>query len=79
MVDTLHPAAKAYQKTDSVKEGIDAALKAAAEGRDSTKEMLASKGRASRLGDRSKGHIDPGAESMYQILEAFLTKIKQDI
>ena len=32
--------------------------------------MIATKGRASRLGERSLGHIDPGAASAVTILEA---------
>tara|TARA_B100000029_G_C17245516_1_gene840693 strand:- start:128 stop:748 length:621 start_codon:yes stop_codon:yes gene_type:complete len=36
----------------------------------STKEMLATKGRASFLGERSKGHIDPGARSSQLAIDA---------
>ena len=39
---------------------------------DSTKDMIAKKGRASYLGDRSKGHIDPGSESSGYLFEAML-------
>ncbi len=79
MVDTLHPAVQAYKESGGIEQGLDAALEAAAEGRDSTEEMIASKGRSSRLGDRSKGHIDPGAESMYLILETLFETIKEDL
>ncbi|MCS7241531.1 DAK2 domain-containing protein, partial [Candidatus Caldatribacterium sp.] len=44
---------------------------AARQGMESTKEMLAKKGRSSRLGERSLGHIDPGAASSYFIIEAW--------
>lgn len=36
----------------------------AVEGMESTRDMLATKGRASFLGERTKGHIDPGAKTM---------------
>ena len=36
----------------------------------STKDMLATKGRASFLGERSKGHIDPGARSSQLAIDA---------
>lgn len=39
---------------------------------ESTKEMKATKGRASYLGDRSIGHIDPGAQSSAYLFEALL-------
>jgi len=47
-----------------------AAAEAAAEGRDATEPMLARKGRASYLGERSVGHIDPGAASSALLFEA---------
>lgn len=37
-----------------------------------TKDMVARKGRASYLGERSKGHIDPGSESSGYLFEALL-------
>lgn len=37
-----------------------------------TKEMVAKKGRASYLGERSKGHIDPGSQSSGYLFEALL-------
>jgi len=44
--------------------------RAAGAGRDATKPMVATKGRASYLGERSVGHIDPGAASTALILAA---------
>lgn len=45
-----------------------------------TKTMIASKGRASRLGDRTLGHIDPGSASASLIIDTFcdtlLTKMR---
>jgi dihydroxyacetone kinase-like protein len=43
-------------------------MAAAKGGMESTKEMVAKKGRSSRLGERSKGTIDAGAASCYLIL-----------
>lgn len=67
LVDTLSPAVKVLKKAET--EGIDLrkALEnmktAAAEGRDSTKDMIAKFGRSSRLGERSRGVLDAGAAS----------------
>jgi dihydroxyacetone kinase-like protein len=45
---------------------------AAHEGAEATKTMTASKGRAARLGERSLGHIDPGAASAALIVDALV-------
>lgn len=45
-------------------------LEAAETGSDSTRSMVATRGRAARLGERSLGHIDPGAASAILILRA---------
>lgn len=39
---------------------------------DATKDLIATKGRASYVGERSKGHIDPGAMSSKYLFDAFL-------
>ena len=44
-------------------------VKAAENGVAHTKEIIARKGRASYLGDRSIGHVDPGSMSTYLILK----------
>ncbi|GGD10104.1 dihydroxyacetone kinase subunit DhaL [Aureimonas glaciei] len=73
MVDAWLPGAEAAEAARA--EGqplaacLDAAAKAATEGAESTKAMLASKGRASRLGERSLGHMDPGAASAALMLK----------
>ena len=41
----------------------------------STKDLIATKGRASFLGDRAKGHIDPGARSSQLAIEAICNSI----
>lgn len=74
MVDALQPAVDAYQKAiddgDDIAAAAAAAASAAARGRDATELLVARKGRASYLGERSAGHIDPGAASVTLLLEA---------
>ncbi|MDO5727005.1 MAG: dihydroxyacetone kinase subunit DhaL [Bowdeniella nasicola] len=73
MVDAWLPAAAAA--TDAAARGADvietwqAAAQAAARGSDATVGMLATKGRASYLAERSIGHRDPGAASTALIIE----------
>ena len=50
---------------------------AAIAGRDSTRDMVARKGRASRLGERSRGTLDPGATSCCLILCSMADSIQQ--
>lgn len=69
MVDALVPAAKAQGTT--VAEVLRAAADAAEAGADSTVPMVARKGRASYLGERSAGHLDPGARSSALLLRSF--------
>ena len=52
-------------------ECLAACADAAEQGMQATREMQARKGRAARLGDRSVGHIDPGAASSAAFLRAF--------
>lgn len=74
MVDALSPAIDAYDAAlgggKSVGEALQAAVRASAEGRDSTIPLVARKGRASYLGDRKIGHVDPGATSVTYLLES---------
>jgi dihydroxyacetone kinase-like protein len=74
MYDALAPAMAAF--SSSLESGAEvgaaarAAADAAAAGRDATEPMLALKGRASYLGERSVGHLDPGAASSALLLAA---------
>ncbi|MCP9231847.1 dihydroxyacetone kinase subunit DhaL [Mesorhizobium sp. LMG 17147] len=74
MVDAWLPAAQAagvaQQAGKSLSESLDAALAAAESGAEATKDMIATKGRSSRLGERSIGHLDPGAASAVTIIRA---------
>ena len=74
MYDALAPAVNALDS--AVSEGMDKAealklaLVAAESGRDATTPMLARKGRASYLGERSVGHQDPGATTVALLVAA---------
>jgi dihydroxyacetone kinase-like protein len=74
MFDALAPACDAYDAAlaagSSLAEALAAAAQAAAAGRDATVPMLARKGRASYLGERSVGHQDPGATSTALLVTA---------
>ena len=59
----------------SLSEALRAAQAAAEAGRDATIPMLARKGRASYLGERSVGHQDPGATSVTLLITAAATTI----
>ena len=60
----------------SLMERLDAAVAASEAGMKSTAELVSQLGRSSRLGDRSVGHIDPGAASAHLILSAFTAALK---
>jgi len=74
MVDALTPAVEALEHAQQDGAELPAALEqsaqAAREGMEKTVPMVARKGRASYLGDRSAGHQDPGATSSYLLLQA---------
>jgi len=68
-LDVLYPFIENLKGKGQIKEVLDRALKVAEEGMTSTKRMVATIGRASYYGERSKGHLDPGAVAMYLILK----------
>jgi phosphoenolpyruvate---glycerone phosphotransferase subunit DhaL len=73
MVDAWTPAvdaAAAAAGDGDVRKVLDAAAEAAEHGAVATEPMIARKGRASYLGERSAGHRDPGAQSSAYILRA---------
>ena len=74
MIDAMQPAIEAYQKAVQGGESLDGALKKAAEssrkGMKATIPLVAKKGRASYLGERSAGHQDPGATSTALLFQA---------
>jgi len=70
MVDALEPAAcnATAMKGHSLEETLTAVTKAAQEGMETTKNMMATMGKARSLGERAIGYPDPGALSTYLIL-----------
>ena len=74
MVDAFTPAAEAAQTAAAAgaggAEALAAAANAAEAGLAGTEPLIARKGRASYLGERSAGHLDPGAASTALILQA---------
>jgi phosphoenolpyruvate---glycerone phosphotransferase subunit DhaL len=74
MLDALIPAVDALDAALAEGSGLGDALRkaadAAAAGRDATIPLVARKGRASYLGERSAGHQDPGATSTALLLDA---------
>lgn len=75
MVDALLPAVEAAQG-DSVAQVLETAAAAAQDAVATTVPMVARKGRASYLGERSAGHADPGATSTALILGALAEAAK---
>lgn len=71
MIDAWVPALDAYGRAaDDLGLALQAGAKAAAQGRDDTAALVAMKGRASYLGERAVGHVDPGAASTALLWEA---------
>lgn len=74
MFDALAPALEAMDAAlasgASLSAATSAARDAAATGRDATEPLVARKGRASYLGERSAGHLDPGATSTALLFDA---------
>lgn len=74
MVDALQPAIATFKAAleagDALKEALAKATESAEQGMKATIPMLATKGRASYLGERSIGHQDPGATSSWLFLRA---------
>jgi dihydroxyacetone kinase-like protein len=77
MFDALAPAVDALDAAVAdgrpLAEALRAAVTAAEKGRDATIPLVARKGRASYLGDRSAGHQDPGATSVTLLVTAAAT------
>lgn len=79
LVDTLEPAVRGYTAAlaggASFRECLRRMEEEAASGKESTREMTAKLGRASRLGERSKGVVDAGAASCHLILKSLAETI----
>ena len=74
MFDAINPALDAWDAAvaggGDIAAAASAALDAAEKGRDATEPLVARKGRASYLGERSAGHLDPGATSSALLFQA---------
>lgn len=80
MVDVLYPAVTAFEQAirdnSNTVVALQASVTAAEQGLKQTIPMLAKKGRASYLGDRSIGHQDPGGTSAYWMLRSLLEVVE---
>ena len=71
MLDVLVPALEALSAGAADRQALIAQVRAAAEeGLAATRDMKATRGRASYLGERSIGHLDPGARSSALLIAA---------
>jgi len=70
MLDALIPAVEALEGAGDLDGGLRAAVQAAEDGMKATTPLIARKGRASYLGERSKDHQDPGATSTYYLFKS---------
>ncbi len=80
MVDALRPALDEFNRSIEAnlepEECFDNFVKEAKLGAESTINIVATKGRAMRLGERAIGHMDPGAASSCYILDVFNANLK---
>ena len=79
MIDAMTPSLDAMKEANAAgktaKETLEAGVKAAWAGAEHTKGLVATKGRASYVGERGIGHQDPGATSYSYILEVIAGSI----
>lgn len=81
MLDTQIPAFEELKKEiaegKTLNESFLLASEKAKEGMEATKDIIATKGRASYLGERSIGHIDPGSASSYIIIKTISDQLNK--
>ena len=81
LMDTLVPAQDAFKTAiaggATFSAALDAMIDSAETGWQSTRGLVARIGRASRLGERSRGHLDAGATSCYLILQVMGIQMKR--
>ena len=78
MMDVLIPVSdklKDIKSNNEIEQGLNEIIKIAKDRMLSTKDMLCTKGRASFLGERARGHIDPGARSSQLIIETICKSV----
>lgn len=83
MLDTLAPAVAYLDSPEALRvpaaEAVRQAVELAKAGMESTRDMVARKGRASFLKERSAGHLDPGAVSCYLALRVVAEHILNEV
>ena len=81
MLDVWIPAADEMKKKASeganLMEALECTVNTAENAMNNTKNLLAKKGRSSKLGNRSIGHIDPGAASSFAIINSIFQTLKE--
>lgn len=75
MLDVLVPVCDSLEQPDVTLADVRAA---AARALEETRPMLASKGRSAFLGERSRGHLDPGANSVYLLVLATCDALEEE-
>ena len=80
MLDVWMPAAEEMKKQANngvnLMDALDSTVKSARNAMNETKDLLSKKGRSSKLGERSIGHIDPGAASSFVIINSIYQTLK---
>ena len=78
MLDVLIPVAEVIEKEVDVSlaDLLDSICKTAEQGMESTRDMIATKGRASYMGEKSKGHIDAGARTSQLMIGAIANTLR---
>lgn len=80
LLDTLAPAVRSLERDHEAGTSLEEALfnfeQAAKTGMESTTDLVAKMGRASRLGERTRGHQDAGATSCYLILRVLASTLR---
>ncbi|GAB6138896.1 dihydroxyacetone kinase subunit DhaL [Halanaerobaculum tunisiense] len=80
MLDTIIPIVDYLKENqeagNNLEEALGGVVEVAEEGMKSTIPLVAKKGRASYLGDRSKGHQDPGATSSFLIIKTIVEELE---
>jgi dihydroxyacetone kinase-like protein len=81
MLDALHPALEALEAAlaggSDLGQALDQAERAAEAGMKATIPLVARKGRASYLGERSRDHQDPGATSTHLLVKALADVVNE--
>ncbi|MEQ1739822.1 MAG: dihydroxyacetone kinase subunit DhaL [Methyloglobulus sp.] len=78
MLDVLIPVAEQLHQNANAPDVFEQIKQTAITGAESTRDMVATKGRASFLGERSQGHIDAGAKSSQLMICAIVDEINKN-